>query len=114
MIKGIGIDICKISRMRLKNHPKILNGQELDIYYHIKRMERRREFLAGRFAAKEAIFKAFSQIGKKVLLGDIEIIKDDDGRPVVIRPVFDHLNIHLSIAHEKEYAIAQVIIEEKK
>ena len=41
---------------------------------------------------------------------DIEISVDKAGKPSIIAPFSK--GVHLSISHSKEYAIAQVIIEE--
>ena len=68
MIKGIGIDICQISRMKPDMNRRILSDSENIIYEEIKLDKRKIEFLAGRFAAKEAIYKALSGIKSKVLI----------------------------------------------
>jgi holo-[acyl-carrier protein] synthase len=67
------------------------------------------EFLAGRFAAKEAFSKAMGTgIGKDLSFLDIEIAVDPLGKPVIVKP---DVNAHLSISHSRDYAVAQVVIE---
>ncbi|WP_019244129.1 MULTISPECIES: holo-ACP synthase [Bacillus] len=115
MITGIGLDIIEISRVRhlSENQPKfvrrILTEREFELYLTYSK-ERKVEFLAGRFAAKEAFSKALGTgIGRGVGFHDIEIDYDDKGKPIIIAP--KSKGVHLSITHCQEYAAAQVIIE---
>lgn len=116
MIKGIGIDIIELSRIeeiiarQRKLIDRILTDREKQTFEQLS--ERRRiEFLAGRFAAKEAYSKALGTgIGKEVSFLDIEIGTDDLGKPHIVKPM---IQAHLSISHSRDYAVAQVIIEEK-
>lgn len=115
MIKGIGIDIIELSRIeeiiarQRKLIDRILTDREKQTFEQLS--ERRRvEFLAGRFAAKEAYSKALGTgIGKEVSFLDIEIETDDLGKPHIVMP---SIQAHLSISHSRDYAVAQVIIEE--
>ncbi|MGE8207095.1 holo-ACP synthase [Heyndrickxia sp. NPDC080065] len=115
MIQGIGIDIIEIDRIhelriRQSQFPKrILTEKELEHYETIKE-SRKSEFLAGRFAAKEAFSKAFGTgIGKDLSLQDMEIAVDDRGKPFFKKP--REIGVHLSITHSRDYAAAQVVIE---
>jgi holo-[acyl-carrier protein] synthase len=116
MIKGIGIDITEIGRVKriLERQPRfperILTEKEIERFEQLKG-QRKMEYFAGRFAAKEAFSKANGTgIGKKLSFLDIEITGDEAGRPCIIAPISQ--GVHVSISHSKEYAIAQVIIEE--
>ncbi|QWC00016.1 holo-ACP synthase [Mycoplasmatota bacterium] len=111
MIKGIGIDICQISRIDLSSYHRILTEEEIDLYQKIKLEKKKYEFLSGRFSAKEALFKALNHINHEVLMRDIVILNDDLGRPVVIKPKLKGYHIFISISHEVEYAVAQAIVE---
>ena len=72
---------------------------------------RKIEFLAGRFAAKEAYSKAVGTgIGKELSFLDIEIETDALGKPFIAKP---DITGFISISHSRDYAVAQVIIEEK-
>jgi holo-[acyl-carrier protein] synthase len=115
MIIGIGIDIIEIERIKkvYMNQPKfprkILCEKE---YTNFLQLEGRRqiEFLAGRFAAKEAYSKACGTgIGKCLGWHDIKISSEKSGRPV-IQTKFKH-TAFLSISHSKEYVVANVIIQ---
>lgn len=111
MIKGIGIDICQISRMNLALSERILSDKELEIFNSLKLDKRKLEFLAGRFSAKEAIFKALNEVKPNISMRDITIINNDSGMPAVEKPVYPDLKIWISISHELEYAIAQALVE---
>jgi holo-[acyl-carrier protein] synthase len=115
MIKGIGIDIIEMNRIKhlLERQKKIidriLTPFEKDQFETLSE-KRKVEFLAGRFAAKEAFSKAVGTgIGQSLSFLDIEIQKDDKGKPMIIKPLSD--GVHLSISHSENYAIAQVVIE---
>jgi holo-[acyl-carrier protein] synthase len=115
MIKGIGLDIVELERIEkiLTRQPKfiqrILTEKEQEMFEMLSN-SRKREFLAGRFAAKEAFSKAFGTgIGKDLSFLDMEILYDEKGKPFFHRPFSD--GVHLSITHSKDYAAAQVIIE---
>ncbi|RFU67387.1 holo-ACP synthase [Peribacillus saganii] len=116
MIKGIGMDILEMKRMEMliKRQPrfadKILTNQERERYSELSE-GRKIEFLAGRFAAKEAFSKAYGTgIGSEVSFLDIEICTDGKGKPYVSKPFSK--GVHLTITHSREYAAAQVVIEE--
>lgn len=115
MIKGIGIDIVELSRIEklVNRQPKfpdrILTVKEKQRFNQLT-ARRRIEYLAGRFAAKEAFSKAAGTgIGENLSFHDIEIGNDSSGKPMILKPL---LQAHLSITHSKEYAVAQVIIEQ--
>lgn len=73
---------------------------------------------AGRFAAKEAIYKAVSNVDNTITFGNIEIInnKENKERPIVTiynydGSVRDNIqNIDVSISHIKELAIATAVV----
>ncbi len=114
MIKGIGIDIIELSRIqdllgrKGKFTERILTPSEQDTFKTLS--ERRKvEFLAGRFAAKEAFSKAAGTgIGAELSFLDIEIAPDKFGKPMIMKP---DVQAHVSISHSRDYAVAQVIIE---
>lgn len=114
MIIGIGLDLIELHRIeklieRQNRFPKrILTKREL-VKYEQMANKRKVEFLAGRFAVKEAYAKAIGTgIGKHLSFHDIEIEVDENGKPFI--PSKD-MRCHVSITHTNEYAAAQVIIE---
>ncbi|MFB1082989.1 holo-ACP synthase [Jeotgalibacillus sp. JSM ZJ347] len=114
MIHGIGLDIVEIERIAtlLNRQPKIARRvlTELELSQFNELGEKRKiEFLAGRFAVKEAYAKAIGcGIGRELSFQDIEILKEASGRPYIRHPEY---NVHVSITHTKEYAAAQVVVE---
>lgn len=118
MIEGIGIDIVELERIRelierqKRIIDRVLTPAEKDKYVTLSE-QRKVEYLAGRFAAKEAFSKAFGTgIGKNLSFLDIEIHSDGLGKPVIIKPFSE--GVHLSISHSQHYAVAQVVIEKRK
>ncbi|MCF6411797.1 holo-ACP synthase [Pseudalkalibacillus salsuginis] len=116
MIIGIGIDIIEIERIKhtYERQPKfaerILTETELR-HFHIFKRRKGLEFLAGRFAAKEAYAKAAGTgIGKRLSWKDIQILPNEAGKPII--EVRDpEWSAHVSISHSKEFVVAQVILE---
>ncbi|MBB5325998.1 holo-[acyl-carrier protein] synthase [Anoxybacillus tepidamans] len=116
MIVGIGIDIVELERVQKLMEQnerfihRILTEKEKSIFYSLSN-GRKVEFLAGRFAAKEAYAKALGTgIGKSISFQDVEIMNDEYGKPVAVSTLDGH-RIHVSISHSRDYAVAQVIIE---
>lgn len=116
MILGIGTDICDINRIKPGQGfaDKILCEDELKVFTIKKNKQ---AYLAKRFAAKEAVAKAFGcGIGAKLSFKDICILNNDLGAPYVKLlnttklPKFS--KIHISLSDEKNYAIAYAIVEE--
>jgi holo-[acyl-carrier protein] synthase len=117
MILGIGTDICNISRIKPNTGfaNKILSITELEI---LNTKTNKQAYLAKRFAAKEAVAKAFGcGIGKKLAFKDICILNDETGKPFVqisqnaVEKLTEFSNIHISISDEENYAIAYVVVE---
>ncbi|WP_025728802.1 holo-ACP synthase [Atopobacter phocae] len=110
----IGSDIVLIERIHSvwKKHPqfpqRILTPNELLLFNHLN--ERKQlEFLAGRFAGKEAFSKAYGTgIGKALSFQSIEILNDSSGKPILYSPFNGGQKI--TIAHEISHAIAFVIL----
>ena len=119
MITGIGMDIIELDRIRriVERQPgfikRILTLTEIEKFTTLSK-ERKVEFLAGRFAVKEAYSKAIGTgIGEEVSFQDIEVINDERGKPIIhrLKESLDAITIHVSITHTRQYAAAQVILE---
>ena len=118
-MKGIGVDIVEFDRIRaIKNRTKfvdkILNEKEKTIYATFKNENRQLEYLAGRWAAKEALYKANNQLANGHAFTDFAILNDDTGAPYVVFPVSTQTNqdqkVHLTISHSDNYAVAFVVM----
>lgn len=111
MILGIGVDILKISRIKLEHSKRILSNDERKIFNGFKLEKRKLEYLAGRFSAKEAIIKALGNTKYTVGMRDISIINDEKGMPIIKFPVYQDIKIFISISHEIDNCIGFCIIE---
>lgn len=125
MIFGIGTDIVSIERIRgsLSRHgdrfaKKILTPDEYREYGQINGSSA--QYLAKRFAVKEAVAKAMGTgFRDGLLLSDIGITHDDQGKPQLVfsgraQDFMRQHNIsktHVSISDEVEHALAFVTLE---
>lgn len=105
MIIGVGTDIIENSRVDLKIAKRILTEFEYEKYIQIND-GLKQEYLASRFAAKEAIVKATD---KMLTINQIEIANTASGKPYCRN--ID--GIHLSISHENKYSVAYAIYEKE-
>ena len=112
MIKGLGTDIIEIARIQdsirkfgadFLNH--ILTKEEIA---HAKKFKSPFQHYAGRFAAKEAVYKALGD--PKLSWQDIRITNDASGRPQCYIRGKKSKKLLLSISHCKTYATAVAII----
>ena len=116
-----GVDIIEISRVKKSTENlgenflnRVYTKNEID--YCEGRGKSKYEHYAARFAVKEAVFKALSQMVNdkyEITWKDIETINDDQGRPKVEVLFIKNNkieNIDVSISHCKEYAIANVVV----
>ncbi|PAV30708.1 holo-ACP synthase [Virgibacillus profundi] len=119
MIKGIGIDLIELDRIKdslEKNKrfvDRILTQKEREVFNKLQNDHRKVEFLAGRFAAKEAFAKATGTGIGKLSFQHIEVFANEKGAPEIKAIGFEVENIFVSITHSRDYATAQVIIEAK-
>lgn len=100
----VGTDLVKISRIKLENHfiEKVLTKEEKEI---MKKEKNKQEFLAGRYALKEAIIKTFEG-EKTVLMNEINIKRNSQGAPIC---EYESYRIIGSISHDGEYVTAVAI-----
>ncbi len=124
MILGTGIDIIEVARIRASHEKfgdRFLNRilRPAEIAYCLSHRNPA-PFLAARFAAKEAISKAFGTgIGKQLGWQDMEVGRKDSGEPFVIlheggQELFQHrgaTRFQLSLSHTESYAAAIAILE---
>ena len=86
MILGIGVDIIEIDRIEKaikkqnKFLEKIFTNKEIE-YFQNRKMNI--EVIAGNFAAKEAISKALGTGFRGISFLDIEVLRDELGKPLV-------------------------------
>lgn len=119
MVKGIGIDIIEVKRIKdvyekfpLRFRNRILTQREQEYIFSKKNPWLT---LAGRFAAKEAVMKALGSGWGKVSFWEIEVVNDETGKPLVFLSGKAALFVNqmgiseilVSISHDGKYALAQ-------
>lgn len=123
MIAGTGIDIIEISRFRKAKNKwgesflnKIFTRHEIE--YSKKRRFQDQHF-AARFAAKEAVLKAFGEKQSSIHnWQDIEILNDKSGKPYVsfhrsaqkLKAKEKINDVIVSMSHCKDHAVANAIL----
>jgi len=122
MISGIGIDVVHVQRMsRWRRTPGLLKRffHPDELSQALSRGSGAELSLAARFAAKEAFGKALGTGLAGIVLKDIMVANHHNGRPE-IRVAGTALaalersganRMHLSLTHEKENAVAMVVLE---
>ena len=122
MIRGIGIDIEDVSRIKdmiRRYENKFLERifTENEIRYCLAKGNPSMHFTA-RFAAKEAFSKAIGTGWRDTFRWkDVEIDNNDLGKPSIIlhneaREKFSSFAIHISLSHTSAYAAAFVVLED--
>jgi len=128
MIVGIGIDICKVERVEkvlAKNYSqkfkeKIFTSNEIE---YCEKFKNSSQNFAVRWAIKEAFYKALPEELQEISSWQsIEFINESGKKPFIrildekLKEEFQNqkiAKIHSSVSHEKEYCVAQVILESK-
>ncbi len=126
MILGTGVDIVEVFRMRDAIDKwgenflsKIFTKKEIT-YSRSRRFAY--QHFAARFAAKEAVVKAFGEPRRyPVKWTDIEIFNNGEGKPIIkfqrdalrLKDKKKIGDVVLSMSHSKDYAIANVILLKK-
>lgn len=126
MILGIGSDLVELNRIEdsMKRFGKrflsrILSEAEIEWIQNWKSQKRIVEWIGGRFAAKEAIAKAWGTgIGESISFHFITVLPDERGKPIVYLPegmrhdlVGTKFQFHVSITHSDSHAIAFAVLE---
>jgi len=117
MIVGTGVDITEVRRLRQAVEKwgqsflgRIFTDAELE---NAKTRGSLYQHLAGRFAAKEAVFKALGD--KNLNWKDVQVFNDKEGKPycLISNLRAKKIEVHVSISHVKTYAVANAIITKK-
>ena len=118
----VGVDLLSIERFnRISDHPRaariVFTDGELE-YAGTLGLQRRREFLAGRFCAKEATAKLLGRgYGQGLRWRDIEVTRDEWGAPSIrLSGGADRIarraglrHIEISISHHVELVICAAV-----
>lgn len=119
-----GTDIVAVSRIKelIEEHgehfkKRVYTDQEIS-YCESRRMCKYESY-AARFAAKEAVYKAISpKKDEEGVFTEVEVLNEETGKPYIVlhgglEETFKDKKIEVSLSHEKEYAMAMVVIDEK-
>ena len=106
MIRAVGVDIVSVARIahamrRPRFAERILTAAE-------RQACTGPEWLAGRWAAKEAVAKCWP-VPLRWL--DVEVLPTEAGPPLVTVEGRQVSRLHLSISHERESAVAFAVLE---
>ena len=112
-MKGIGIDIVEIARIEaIKNKEKfiekILSPKEKMVYTTLKNQKRQLEYLAGRWATKEAIYKAAPDLCVGKNFTDFSILNTEAGAPYLAEP--SEAEIMITLSHSENYVVAFAVL----
>jgi holo-[acyl-carrier protein] synthase len=124
MILGVGIDIIEVARVKASHErfgERFLNRLLLadEIAYCLSH-KNSAPFIAARFAAKEAISKAFGTgVGAQLGWQDLEIRRKKSGEPFVVlhgkgKELFASRGakrLLVSLSHTENYAAATAVLE---
>ena len=124
MIFGIGVDLCDITRIKKlyekyddKFARKILTDKE---FKQFKKRAIPEQFLATRFAAKEAAVKALGTgFSNGIWFQSVEISNQESGKPQIhfhdkAKDKCEKnliVSSHLSLSDEKNHVVAMVVLE---
>lgn len=118
MIVGTGTDMVEIWRIKRACGKQAFMDR---VYTEEERRQSgdRVSRLAGDFAVKEAVAKAFGTGFRNFMPGDIEVLRDDLGKPYVnlrgeAKRAAESLGItrlHVSITNTKDFAVAFAVAE---
>ena len=121
MIYGTGTDIVEIKRIEkaLKKESFVNKCFTENEIIYLKSKNFSSETAAGIFAAKEAVSKALGTGFRGFMPQDLEILHTENMKPYVnllpkaekIAVDLDVNNIHISISHCKDYALAFAVAE---
>ena len=116
-IVGIGVDIEEIARFDRVEPDRLLTRvfTECERSYCFSKRQPGRHF-AARFAAKEATVTAVSRTLPGLRITQVELYKEPGSSAPLVRLINgatlpEHLILHVSVSHAKEYATAFVVAE---
>lgn len=114
-MRNIGVDIVQNSRFSSfindeKKYRRILSDLEIKKYLEITNDKRKIEYLASRFAAKEAVIKAINELKLHFSYNDISILNYENGAPYVVFSFEVNFQLLISISHSDDSSIAFVVL----
>jgi len=124
MIHSVGVDIVDITRIEKVIHrwgdaflKKILTPLE---HEYCRSKAGLAASVAARFAVKEAVYKALpTEIQPGIGWLDVQVVNELSGKPHLqflgeLEKLLHGFNVHVSISHSRNSAVAMVVIEKEK
>ncbi len=115
-MKNIGIDIIsnkrikKLAKKKSNFINKVLHKNEIMLLNNKKNKKEYYNFLSGRWAIKESIFKC---VNNSYAFNKLEITYDKQNKPYVLfhetETTVKRLNLIISISHENNFTVAVAI-----
>lgn len=111
--ESIGIDLVENHRFDAfiddyRKLKRILSLQEIEVFQTFTNNSRKLEYLASRFAAKEALIKA----GLQFNYSEVSILNHENGAPYVVGPF--QVDVMISLSHTEAMSVAFVIAKKEK
>lgn len=115
MIVGIGIDAVELERMEkiIQRKPQFITRvltEKEQALFAAHSAKRQVEFLAGRYACKEAFSKAWGTGIGEISFQELEILRNEKGQPIFTQSPFEG-QVFVTLTHTDTIAIGQVILE---
>jgi holo-[acyl-carrier protein] synthase len=73
--------------------------------------KRKLEFLAGRFAVKEAYTKAYGTFETPLNFNEVSVLNDASGKPYLKSPYRSTDSVMISLSHSKHFVVAMCHLE---
>lgn len=107
----IGIDLVEHKDLLGKEErlaPRLLSEAELEKYHSFTSPKRKLEYLASRFAVKEAIFKVYKKGDLTLNFNEISVLNHEDGSPYISSTKIK-AELKVSLSHTDNYSVAIVV-----
>ncbi len=121
-MESVGMDLVEVERIRgmVERHgdrfiKKVFTDQE---WAYCQKKAHKYLSLAARFAAKEAVFKAFGTgWGKGLKWRDVEVVNDGRGKPEIAlygkaKELAGSGTVRVSLTHTQNYAAAVAVLSD--
>ncbi len=120
MIYGIGCDIIEIERIA-KTDKRFLEKHFTKLEQELFERKKHPQTIAANFAAKEAFSKALGTGVRGFSLIDVEVLRDDMGKPYInlygnAKELCKNAGvgeIFVTLSHSKELVVANVVLEKE-
>lgn len=109
----IGIDLVEHKDIINKDDKfirRVLSDLEYEIYSKITNKKRQIEYVASRFASKEALLKAYKVFPQHIDFKDVSILNNPTTKEPYVKCDKLKDNIEITITHTDNYSVAFVLV----